>query len=172
MLRQQFIEKAFRNHLSELGVSVHESTECLDFEVTGSRDRGYIYGLMRSGTGREYSVRSKYLIGADGGKSFVRQRLNIPFEGDTTHSKWIRIDGKVETDLRTARAYGSLESPTHGNVLWAPLDRGITRIGYVYTPEQEKACGGNLTKEVVIREAVAAVRPFKLEFKSVSWWTL
>lgn len=49
---------------------------------------------------------SKYLIGADGGRSFVRRVSGIPLDGDTSEDKWIRIDGIVETDMPITRAYG------------------------------------------------------------------
>ncbi|KAL2836940.1 FAD binding domain-containing protein [Aspergillus pseudoustus] len=173
MLRQAFIEGCLRGRLAEVGVALAEETECVGFEALSESEGGGVVSVLRSlGTGEEYTVQSKYLMGADGGRSFVRRRLNIPFEGDTTQDKWIRVDGRIKTDLPTPRAYASIESQTHGNVLWAPLDRGLTRIGYVYTPEQEARHGRNLTKEAVIEEAIAAVKPFKLEFESVEWWTL
>jgi phenol 2-monooxygenase (NADPH) len=49
---------------------------------------------------------SKYLVGADGGRSFVRRHAGIPFDGNTSEDKWIRIDGIVETDMPLNRAYG------------------------------------------------------------------
>ncbi|KAJ0426794.1 FAD binding domain-containing protein [Aspergillus carlsbadensis] len=174
MLRQSFIENALRRRLEEVGVTLCVQTECVGFEV--DEGQGLVASVLRDlRSGTEYTMQSlidlasKYLIGADGGRSFVRRHLDIPFEGDTTQDKWIRIDGKVKTNLPTPRAYASIESPTHGNVLWAPLDRGITRIGYVYTPEQEARHGGNLTEEAVIEEAIAAVKPFELEFESVEY---
>ncbi|KAL3444615.1 FAD binding domain-containing protein [Aspergillus insuetus] len=171
MLRQSYIEQAMRRRLGEVGVKLRVKTEGVQFKV--DEGQGVVVTVLRDlGSGKEYTVQSKYLIGADGGKSFVRRHLDIPFEGDTTQDKWIRIDGKVKTNLPTPRAYASIESPTHGNILWAPLDRGITRIGYVYTPEQEARHGRNLTKEAVIEEAISAVKPFTLEFESVEWWTL
>jgi len=42
-------------------------------------------------------IKCKYLIGADGGRSFVRRTLEIPFDGSTTEDKWVRIDGMIET---------------------------------------------------------------------------
>lgn len=65
-----------------------------------------------------------------------------------------------------------MESPTHGNVLWAPLDRGVTRIGYVFSSEQEQRCGGQVTQEAAMKEAIEAVKPFHIEYESVEWWTL
>ncbi|KEF54128.1 3-(3-hydroxy-phenyl)propionate hydroxylase [Exophiala aquamarina CBS 119918] len=38
------------------------------------------------------SFRAKYLIGSDGGSSFVRKHLNISFEGTTSPDKWIVVD--------------------------------------------------------------------------------
>ncbi|KAL3459562.1 FAD binding domain-containing protein [Aspergillus heterothallicus] len=174
MLRQGFIEDAFKRRLEEAGVRVLGGVECMRFGVErGVAGEDEVVCVLREcGGGEEVTVKSKYLVGADGGKSFVRRHLDVPFDGDTTQDKWIRIDGKVKTDLPTPRAYASIESPTHGNVLWAPLDRGVTRIGYVYTPEQEARHGQTLTKEAVVEEAIAAVKPFKVEFESVEWWTL
>ena len=60
----------------------------------------------------------------------------------------------------------------HGNVLWAPLDRGITRIGYVYSKEQKNRHGPNVTQAIAMKEAIAAMAPFKVEYESVEWWTL
>lgn len=54
---------------------------------------------------------SKYLIGADGGRSFVRRHVKIPFDGDSTEDKWIRIDGLVETDMPITRSYGYVLCP-------------------------------------------------------------
>ncbi len=64
-------------------------------------------------TGKEQIIRCKYLIGADGGSSFVRRVLNIPFDGSTTEDKWVRIDGVIETDMPKQRTYFAIESPTH-----------------------------------------------------------
>jgi 2-polyprenyl-6-methoxyphenol hydroxylase-like FAD-dependent oxidoreductase len=77
-------------------------------------------------------------IGADGGQSFVRRVLEIPFDGSTTEDKWVRIDGMVETDMPKSRSYGAIEPQTHGNVLFGPLEHGATRIGFAFTPERQK----------------------------------
>ncbi|KAG0307891.1 hypothetical protein BGZ98_009533 [Dissophora globulifera] len=44
-------------------------------------------------------IRSRYLIGADGGKSVVRHKVNIPFLGKTLENNIILFDGNIETDL-------------------------------------------------------------------------
>ncbi|KAL3471357.1 FAD binding domain-containing protein [Aspergillus californicus] len=175
MLRQQFIEESIRARLEEAGSKLQCAVECVAFEQSDEPDEDgkYITATLKQvETGENYTVKSAFLVGADGGRSFVRRHLNIPFEGDTTQDRWIPVDGRVKTDLPTPRVYGSIQSRNHGNVLWAPLDKGLTRIGYVYTEEQERQCNGNLTEDVVVREAIASMRPFNVEFESVEWWTL
>lgn len=66
----------------------------------------------------------------------------------------------------------AIESRTHGNVLWAPLDRGATRIGYALTPEILAKHPGGITEEVAVEEAVASMAPFKVRFSEVHWWTV
>lgn len=116
---------------------------------------------------------SKYIVGADGGHSLVRRLANIPFEGDRTSFKWVRIDGYFETDMPDAdMGFASIESPSHGNVLWVQLDHGVKRIGFAMTEEMLAKYGGKLTEDEAKYEAAQSMKPFKLEIKSVEWWTL
>jgi phenol 2-monooxygenase (NADPH) len=66
----------------------------------------------------------------------------------------------------------AIESKTHGNVLWAPLDHAGTRIGYAYTPEIAAKYPGGVTQEVAEQEAINGMKPFSVKFKEVHWWTL
>jgi phenol 2-monooxygenase len=66
----------------------------------------------------------------------------------------------------------AIESETHGNVLWAPLDHGATRIGYAYSPEIAAKYPGGVTQEVAEQEAIEAMKPFSVKFKETHWWTL
>ena len=71
------------------------------------------------------------------------------------------------------RSYIAFESPTHGNVLWAPLDHGATRIGYAYTSEREAMYPpGSFTQEIAVQEAIEACKPFKVRFDRVDWYTI
>ncbi|WP_175606984.1 FAD-dependent monooxygenase, partial [Serratia marcescens] len=42
--------------------------------------------------GERRTVRAAYMVGADGGNSFVRRVLNVPFEGRTKPNQWIVVD--------------------------------------------------------------------------------
>lgn len=113
---------------------------------------------------------SKYLIGADGGKSTVRHLAKIQFPGVASKFKWIRLDAIVKSDMPACRRGGvGIESSTHGNVLWTPTDNGRTRIGFVCLEEIYK---NGVDAEVVMKEAKKAVQPFTLEFVKLDWWTV
>ncbi|KAL5378041.1 hypothetical protein PMIN02_011349 [Paraphaeosphaeria minitans] len=97
--------------------------------------------------------------------------MDIPFDGSSSEDQWVRVDGVIETDLLKPRTYCAIESPTHGNVLWAALDYGATRIGYAFTPERRKAYEV-FDEEAAVKEAIASVKPFSFNFKQVDWWTV
>lgn len=67
--------------------------------------------------------------------------------------------------------YATLESPTHGRVLWVNLDHGRTRVGFALSPALIQKYGENPTQEACIHEAKLALKPFTLEFHCVDWYT-
>lgn len=174
VLRQKYQEEIFRQALGREGVELDAPWELIGLEVTdslgmgGHRVRAVIRNLE---LGVEKIVKCKYLVGADGGRSFVRRAMEIPFDGSSSEDKWVRVDGVIETDLPKPRTYCAIESPTHGNVLWAALDHGATRIGYAFTAERQKAYK-EFDEAAAVKEAIASVKPFSLEFKQVDWWTI
>ncbi|PYH96456.1 2,4-dichlorophenol 6-monooxygenase [Aspergillus ellipticus CBS 707.79] len=174
VLRQMFTEDILREKLDWKNTAYYDSMECVGFEVNESEGDGYAVTVdcVAVETQERLILKSKYIVGADGGRSFVRRHADIPFDGDSSEDQWIRIDGIVETDMPINRAYGAIETKTHGNVLWAPLDHGATRIGYAYTPEIATKYPNGATEEVAVNESIECLRPFNLRFKEVHWWTL
>ncbi|CAI6330313.1 unnamed protein product [Periconia digitata] len=174
VLRQKYQEEIFRQALAEEGVQLESAWELTKIDIVEGVDMGghRVIGTMENRARQETKlVKCRYLIGADGGRSFVRRAMDIPFDGTSSEDKWVRVDGVVETDLPKPRTYCAIESPTHGNVLWAALDRGATRIGYAFTPATQQAYTV-FDEDAAVKEAVAAVKPFSLSFKQVDWWTI
>ena len=68
--------------------------------------------------------------------------------------------------------FASIESKSHGNVLWVQLDHGVKRIGFAMTDEMLAKYGNSLTEEQAKKEAVESMKPFSLEIEKVDWWTL
>lgn len=103
----------------------------------------------------------------------MRRIAEIPTQGDHTHYKWVRIDGVFKTNMPDADVgFASIESKSHGNVLWVQLDHGVKRIGFAMTEEMLAKYGDKLTEEQAVAEAVKSMEPFTLEVERVEWWTL
>jgi phenol 2-monooxygenase len=174
VLRQKYQEEIFRQALRRHGVELESPLALVDIEVledVGPSGYKVIATIENNVTKTKSIVKCKYLVGADGGRSSVRNIMKIPFDGSTTEDKWVRVDGVIETDLPKPRTYCAIESPTHGNVLWAALDHGATRIGFAFTAERQKAYP-TFDEEAAVKEAIASVKPFNLSFKQVDWWTI
>jgi 2-polyprenyl-6-methoxyphenol hydroxylase-like FAD-dependent oxidoreductase len=78
MIPQFLTERVMRERLAEFGHAVEFGCELLGFE----QDDTGVSARLGSKRGEEL-VRARYLIGADGGRSFVRRALDIGFPGKT-----------------------------------------------------------------------------------------
>jgi phenol 2-monooxygenase len=75
--------------------------------------------------------------------------------------------GIPEPDLM----FASMETKTHGNVLWLRLDNDAHRIGYALTPRLQEKYPDGPSQEEAIEEAKLALQPFSLEIERLDWWT-
>ncbi|MFI9407699.1 FAD-dependent monooxygenase [Nocardia sp. NPDC052316] len=78
LLPQWRTDEVLRDRLLELGGRIEMGTELVDFDQD---DAGVTATLRRDGVLER--VRARYLVGADGGGSFVRKTLGVGFEGET-----------------------------------------------------------------------------------------
>jgi 2-polyprenyl-6-methoxyphenol hydroxylase-like FAD-dependent oxidoreductase len=78
MIPQVLTEAVMRARLLELGHRVEFGCELIGFE----QDRDGVTARL-AGKAGEATVRARYLVGADGGRSFVRHALGIEFPGKT-----------------------------------------------------------------------------------------
>jgi phenol 2-monooxygenase len=173
-IRLKYSEDIFREKIEELGRKVEAPVKLVDFVLDeNARDDWKVTATCARLDGSWYKVKAKYIIGCDGGSSAVRRIAEIPMLGEDKEDHWVRIDGIVKTDVPDSRlGFAAIESKTHGHVLWVALDHGATRIGYVLTPAMYKKYGRSMSKEDAVKEAQAAVAPFKVEFLEVHWHTV
>ncbi len=174
LCRQRYTEDVIRDGYSKCsGRSVHHGAKLIDLAIGKSDEEHPVKSSIETRDRGMISVRSKYIIGADGGRSKVRELAGIEFEGEKSNRHWIRIDGVVETNMPEARkGICGIQSQSHGSVLWASLDHGVTRVGFALPEKLWEEIGANISLEDVIREAQKALQPFTLEFKTVDWWTV
>lgn len=91
-------EEVLRNRLAELGRGVEWATEA----VTVQQDAEGVT-LQLIGNSVPATLRARYVVGADGGKSFVRKQLGLNFEGSTSQEgRMIVGDLQVEGLSRDA----------------------------------------------------------------------
>jgi len=122
VLRQKYQAEIFRNRLREEGIELKTPVELIKVVLDSAAEGVFsVSVILKDGvSGATSMIKCKYLIGADGRRSFIRRTLDIPFDGSTTEGKWVGIDGMVESGTPKSRSYGAIESKIHGNVLWPP----------------------------------------------------
>ena len=78
---QKFVEAVLRRHAEALaGVSIHYGWLMRQWQAS---DAGVTLRVEPSGGGPESLIRARYLIGADGPRSTIRQSLGIAYRGET-----------------------------------------------------------------------------------------
>ena len=77
VVAQDELEPILLEHLESLGAEVRFGTEIIAFH----QDATTVTSVLRDSSGRETTVRSRFLVGADGSRSFVRSALDIPMRG-------------------------------------------------------------------------------------------
>ncbi|GAQ63753.1 FAD-dependent oxidoreductase [Streptomyces scabiei] len=77
-LPQTYLEPILLSNAAKRGAVVRLNTELVDFEQDAD---GVTARLRDRPSGTEHTVRARYMIGADGGRSIVADKLGLPLEG-------------------------------------------------------------------------------------------
>jgi 2-polyprenyl-6-methoxyphenol hydroxylase-like FAD-dependent oxidoreductase len=101
LLHQGHIEQIFLEDMAKNNVEVLRPWHITDFANDGKDPVYPVRVEISHVNGRSsLSVRAKYLYGAEGAKSFIRQRLQIPIHyKDPIAHVWGVMDGVVKTDF-------------------------------------------------------------------------
>ncbi len=155
MLGQAHIEKLLDSKLRECGQAVLRGTSVQNIEVLEDGVRTTL------STGER--IKSRYLMGADGSRSFVRNTFKIPFEITRPEIVWAVIDGVIRTDFQKVPEIIVFQAET-SDVAWIPREGNIDRF-YVRMDR----------KDFTLDEAVAkinrAMSPHSLKFEEVVWFS-
>lgn len=129
---QPFLEERLREHL----VGYPEVELRTGAEVTGlAQDEEGVQVEFRTGT-TESTVRARYVVGADGGRSFVRGVLGTRMLGDTAPVKWLVVDVEKDTwDAPYSAVYTSSVRPS----MTIPLPFGYRRFEFQIRADEDPA---------------------------------
>lgn len=121
------------------------------------------------------SVRARYVVGCDGGRSTVRKQLGIELKGDSANKAWGVMDVLVVTDFPDIRVKSFIQSKENGAVMLVPREGGYLVRLYVELDllvENQRASHLELGVEDIILKAKRIMAPYQLEVKEVAWWSI
>jgi 2-polyprenyl-6-methoxyphenol hydroxylase-like FAD-dependent oxidoreductase len=155
MIGQSYLEKLLDQKLKEIQAAVKRATSIVDIELN-------INGCLTTLSNGE-RIQSKYIIGADGAQSFVRNHFQIPFEIVRPQITWAVIDGIIDTDFAKVPEIIVFQSET-SDVAWIPREDELDRF-YVRMDTKK------FTLDQAIDKINCAIQPHVLTFKEIVWFS-
>jgi phenol 2-monooxygenase len=122
--------------------------------------------------GRERVVRAKYVVGADGARSKVRESIGCTMAGDQANHAWGVMDVLASTDFPDIRLKCAIQSHDGGSILLIPREGGHLFRMYVDLGEVAPDDHGAVRKttiEQIIAKANAIVHPYTVDVRNVAW---
>lgn len=127
-LPQSCTERRLLNRLQAHGGDVEWECALLQLQETGdsSQDGARAQVLLQHADGTHETVRCNWLIGADGGRSAVREQAGIPFTGGDYGNAFILGDARIDWGGPKNELQFFLSS--QGYLLLVPMPDGLHRI--------------------------------------------
>lgn len=147
---QPTLEATLRKSLTErTDVEVWFSTKCV--AITEIED--YVDVHVVGADGKEHALRTRFLIGADGASSFVRQTIGATLQGSTFDQRWLIIDLENTKDrFRESIGYFDPARPAVN----LPGPDGRRRFEFMLHPHERDE---DFQDEQVIRDLIARYGP-------------
>jgi phenol 2-monooxygenase len=125
----------------------------------------------------EEIVHAKYMLGADGAHSWVRNQLGFRLEGDSTDYIWGVLDIVPITDFPDIRMRCAIHSAESGSVMIIPRENKLVRL-YIQLTRTEnagesipRADRSNINPSDILRSAQRIMAPYKITYRRLDWWT-
>jgi len=149
--------------------------EFRNLTVTGEGDYPVTVTLLHTAgpnEGKERTVRAKYVVGADGARSKVRESIGCHLAGDQANHAWGVMDVLAVTDFPDIRTKCAIQSGSGGSILLIPREGGHLFRMYVDLGEVDPDNHGavrSTTIEQIIAKANAILHPYTLDVRNVAW---
>ncbi|RPA99875.1 hypothetical protein L873DRAFT_1682487 [Choiromyces venosus 120613-1] len=203
-IHQGRIERILNEDLEKNGGRVQRGWRVVSFVIEAPvEERGFLVVVKMVKTGAEGKekkrvVRCKYLLGADGARSVVREGMGLKLEGDHTDHVWGVMDTVVKTTFPDVRKKCAIHSP-EGSIMIIPRERisakqAITRIYCQMEGEVEKDPDldnvekntdisaildskraarerrGKISAQRIQLQTEKVLAPYSIEFGEADWW--
>jgi phenol 2-monooxygenase (NADPH) len=197
-IHQGRIERILEDNLNQYSTNcIQRSTKFIDFQLDAAGDAEYPLKIeleqeMVGGDKMRKTVRSKYLVGADGAHSQVRRSMGLELTGETTDHIWGVVDFVADTNFPDVRKRCAIHSDV-GSVMIIPRERissgqYLTRL-YVQikdeVPAEEldpsdpmwrkksRSRRAAITLDFIMKQAQRVFAPYSFSIKNsteVDWW--
>ncbi|CZT15142.1 related to phenol hydroxylase [Ramularia collo-cygni] len=200
-IHQGRIERILQENLSLYAPTevLRRSHRFVDYEIDTDEHAEYPVLVnyecdLEDGTTEQGSLRTKYLVGADGAHSKVRKCMGLELQGETSDHIWGVCDFIADTDFPDIRKRSAVHSPV-GSVMIIPRERiatgeYLTRL-YVQVPGEvhpetdhtvavkpedktaSKKRRGAVTLDYILEQASAVFSPYKIAVREGTvpdWW--
>lgn len=175
---------------------VQRNTKLINVRIDEAGDSEFPVLCEMETEGYKRTVRTKYLVGADGAHSVVRRSMGLKLEGESLDHIWGVVDLIVDTDFPDIRRRCAIHSPA-GSVMVIPRERiatgdYLTRL-YVQVPgdvnpdnddpevsnltstppTDARSRRSQVTEKMIFDNAAAAFKPYYIRPKkdgAVDWW--
>ncbi|BCS26562.1 putative FAD monooxygenase [Aspergillus puulaauensis] len=123
----------------------------------------------------EEVVKAKYMLGADGAHSWVRQQLGFALEGESTDYIWGVLDIVPITDFPDIRMRCAIHSVDSGSVMVIPRENKLVRLYIQLTTAVynggKRADRSKIDPAVILGAAQKIMAPYKISYRRLDWWT-
>ncbi|MFE5481313.1 FAD-dependent monooxygenase, partial [Streptomyces sp. NPDC056527] len=148
-LPQYETERLLEEYVAGLDTTIERGTELLSF----TRDEDGVTARLRTASGEDEELRTRYLIGCDGAHSTVRKGLGLGFEGGAFPEEYMLGDVEADWDLPYGYGLRSLRHAEDGStddaLVCIPLPgTGRYRMSMTVPPELS-AQGGDASGDGV-----------------------
>ncbi|KAL3461616.1 thioredoxin-like protein [Aspergillus heterothallicus] len=115
-------------------------------------------------------VKAKYMLGADGAHSWVRQQLGFALEGESTDYIWGLLDIVPIADFPDIRMRCAIDSAESGSVMVIPRENKLVRLYVQFTTTAynggKRADRSKINPDVIIQAAQKIMAPYKITYRS------
>ncbi|KAF8247617.1 hypothetical protein K440DRAFT_654766 [Wilcoxina mikolae CBS 423.85] len=177
--------------MNKYGNEVERGVEFEKFEIVGGEWPVKVH-LRDTVTGRRFGVFTKFLVGADGAHSKVREQMGAKLQGESTDYIWGVVDAVLKTDFPDIRKRCAIhsnaasimaipremiESQQYMTRLYTQLEENVDETSTVASAADEaeaKARARERRKRVTLPRILDQVKrtmePYNVEVVKVDWW--